>query len=441
MGPRASAPPETDCRPSRPGRVARQEGPQTADAILRTTEEIHQDSPARFAHSHIHLGTFLGFGSLNAALNMGRKRAVESHMATPSRSRILTGALLIGLILVSCNDSPTQPSPPPQPPTGGPPVILTTELVAPSSIAPGESQQLTLTARWSDGTTTDVTSQAVWQGTNSRVLTVTPSGVVTGVANGEASVSARHANQTRFRALLVLPTGTFRLRGQVKEADLGLDGVAISVDSAPGVRQTSISGFGGGYVFYGLAGRVAIEARKDGYLPKVDQVDVVEDRTFDVQLAPARARTDFSGHWALTISASTCRSTRFGPMPDEAKTRRYSATLTQEGPRVRLVLADAEFVIVGGKGNTLTGTTDPNDAMQLTLYGPNDFYYYYYRLPPDLVERLNDGRQLVISGSVTASGDSRRVAGTLSGSFLLKSSTGVNAAECSAADHRFEMVR
>jgi len=239
----------------------------------------------------------------------------------------------------------------------------------------------------------------------------------------------------------VLPTGTFRLRGQVKEADLVLDGVSISVESASGVRQTSITAFGGGYVFYGLAGRVAIEARKDGYLPKVDQVDVVEDRTFDVQLAPARARTDFSGRWALTISASACRTTRYGPMPEEAKTRRYSATVTQEGPRVGLILADAEFVIVGGKGNAFTGTTEPNDSMHLTLYGPSDYYYYYYRLQPDLIERLNDGRQLVISGNVTASGDSRRVAGTLNGSFLLKSSTGGNTAECSAADHRFEMVR
>jgi hypothetical protein len=259
------------------------------------------------------------------------------------------------------------------------------------------------------------------------------------VANGEAFVSGRYAGMSRSRPLLVLPTGTFRLRGQVKEVDVGLDGVSISVESA-GVRQTASTVFGGAYAFYGVAGRTAIEARKAGYHPKLEQVDVVEDRTFDVQLAPARARSDFSGRWTLTIAASSCQATRFGPLPEEAKTRRYSAAVSQDGPHLRLTLGDAEFIIVAGRGNTITGTTDPNDSMRLTIAGPSDYYYYYYRTS-DLVERLADGRQLVISGTVTASGDSRRVAGTLGGSFVLKSSAGARTAECSAADHRFEMVR
>ena len=103
---------------------------------------------------------------------------------------------------------------------------MTTELVAPPRIAPGESQQLTLNARWSDGTTTDVTSQTTWQTNNSRTMTVTASGVLTGVANGEATVMGRYSNMTRSQFLLVLPAGTFRLRGQVREADMGLEGVS-----------------------------------------------------------------------------------------------------------------------------------------------------------------------------------------------------------------------
>ena len=316
---------------------------------------------------------------------------------------------------------------------------MTTDLVAPARIAPGESQQLTLNARWSDGTTTDVTSQTTWQTNSSRTLTVTASGVLTGVANGEATVSGRYSGMTRSRSLLVLPAGTFRLRGQVKEAGLALDGASISVESA-GVKQSAQTVFGGAYVFYGVAGRTAIEARKDGYHPKFEQVDVVEDRTHEIQLAPSRTRTDFSGRWTLTISASACQTTRYGPLPDEAKTRRYTAIATQDGPHVRLTMVDADFVVVGGRGNTISGTTDPNDAMRLTIGGPADYYYYYYRIA-DLVERLSDGRQLVISGTVTAAGDSRRVDGRLGGSFVLKSSLGARTAECGAGDHRFEMVR
>ena len=112
-----------------------------------------------------------------------------------------------------------------------------------------------------------------------------------------------------------------------------------------------------------------------------------------MQLVPARTRIDFSGRWLLTISASACQTTRFGPLPEEAKTRRYSAAVTQDGPHLRLTLADAEFVIVGGRGNMFAGTTDPNDSMRLTIAGPSDYYYYYYRTS-DLVERLTDGTQL-----------------------------------------------
>jgi hypothetical protein len=313
------------------------------------------------------------------------------------------------------------------------------ELVAPSRIAPGESRQLTLNARWSDGTTTDVTSQTTWQTNSSRTMTVTASGVLTGVANGEATVSGRYSNMTRSQFLLVLPAGTFRLRGQVKEAGMALEGVSIAIESG-GVRQTAQTQFSGGYVFFGVAGRTAIEARKDGYHPRFEQVDVVDDRTHEIQMAPARTRTDFSGRWTLTISASACQTARFGPLPEEAKTRRYTAIATQDGPQVRLTLADADFVVVGGRGNTIGGTTDPNDAMRLTIGGPADYYYYYYRIA-DLVERLSDGRQLVISGTVTAAGDSRRVDGRLGGSFVLKSSLGTRTAECGAGDHRFEMVR
>ena len=360
-------------------------------------------------------------------------------MTIPARTRYLAATLSLGLVLASCDDSPTRPSPPSQPPTAPALALVTTELVGPSRIAPGESQQLTLNARWSDGTTTDVTSQTTWQTNSSRTLTVTASGVLTGVANGEATVSGRYSGMTRSRFLLVLPAGTFRLRGQVKEADLGLNDVSISIESA-GLRQTAQTVLGGGYAFYGVAGRTAIEARKDGYHPRFEQVDVVEDRTYEIQLAPARARTDFSGRWTLTLSASACQTTRFGPLPEEAKTRRYTAIATQSGPQLRLTLADADFVVVGGRGNTISGTTDPNDAMRLTIAGPADYYYYYYRIG-DLVERFSDGRQLAISGTVTASGDSRRVDGRLDGSFVLKSSLGARTAECGARDHRFEMVR
>jgi hypothetical protein len=79
--------------------------------------------------------------------------------------------------------------------------------------------------------------------------------------------------------------------------------------------------------------------------------------------------------------------------------------------------------------------------MRLTIAGPSDYYYYSYYRISDLVERLSDGTQLLISGSVAATGKSQRIAGTLDGSFVLKLASGTRTAESWAQNHRFEMGR
>jgi hypothetical protein len=93
---------------------------------------------------------------------------------------------------------------------------------------PGTIQnQLTATARFSDGTTTDVTTDAQWGSSNPSVITVTSSGVVTVVGFGVTGISARYSTQADGVEVRATPPGTFIVFGRVREPGAG---------GIPGVR-------------------------------------------------------------------------------------------------------------------------------------------------------------------------------------------------------------
>src|SRR5215470_11563364 len=54
----------------------------------------------------------------------------------------------------------------------------------------GQTRQLTATATQSTGTTSDVTQQATWQSSAPAIATVSSTGLVTGVAEGDVEISA-----------------------------------------------------------------------------------------------------------------------------------------------------------------------------------------------------------------------------------------------------------
>lgn len=73
------------------------------------------------------------------------------------------------------------------------PVIVTNIIVTPPNpaVAQGATLQMTAVAHFSDGTTRDITSSgAIWFSTNPAILSVSPSGLLTGVAPGQTRVNA-----------------------------------------------------------------------------------------------------------------------------------------------------------------------------------------------------------------------------------------------------------
>src|SRR5262245_24750562 len=108
-------------------------------------------------------------------------------------SRGALAGLVVGLVVlgISCNNTPSGPSgggnprgttpPPPGPTTTG------ITLDGPRTVAPNGTAQLTLIAQLSDGTTKDVTRDAVWTTNNPSRVTIA-AGLATGRILGEANI-------------------------------------------------------------------------------------------------------------------------------------------------------------------------------------------------------------------------------------------------------------
>jgi hypothetical protein len=363
----------------------------------------------------------------------------------PIRSRYVAVIAAIGVVLVfaSCNDeTPTSPRPPQQPAQPAPVAVVRLELVAQPEIAPGESVQLTANAVKSDGTVENVSSQAQWATTDSAVLQLSSTGLATGINGGEAIVSARFSGRGASRRIFVLPTGTFRLTGTIKESGFGIANVTVAVISGVGAGLTTLSGFGGSYTLYGVSGPVQIHLKKEGYRNDIQQLAVTAHRTADFEIVADRPRKDYRGTYTLTISAASPCSFASGSFPDAAKSRVYTANVAQDAGRLTVTLTDADFIVTNGFGNRFSGFVDATDAMTFAI--GDAYYYYYYSGHFDIVERFSN-TALVISGTVSARGTPGLISGTLNGSFLIASRATPPfvsfGSRCYATAHSFEMVR
>lgn len=105
----------------------------------------------------------------------------------------------------------------------------------------GETTQLTATATFSDNTTKDVTRDGRWQWGDARIVTISPTGLLTVVGFGSTWTS--FAYQSRSSGMTVTATlpGTFVIAGRVREPGAGgLANVRV-VDTLSGRSATADS--------------------------------------------------------------------------------------------------------------------------------------------------------------------------------------------------------
>ena len=344
----------------------------------------------------------------------------------------IAGALMLGLWLSSCGKSPTSPGA-----TGGGLVVSSVEVSGPDAVPPGESAQVRATAHRSDGSTVDVTKQAAWTSSNQRVLSVSSEGLVTAGERGAATITATYSAFHATMDVLVLPAATYRVAGAVREGDLPLEGVAVTVLSADqGAGLAVLTAADGSYALYGVAGSARIRFAKADYIERIDSLEVTAQQRWDVALALIDPTSHLSGNYALTLtSSSNCQPPII--LPDQARSRMYQATLSQDGSRLHVQLSGADLV-----AGAFDGRVEPS---RITFELSGWIGLYYSGDPYDLVEKLSSSppTYLIVAGEITAALQGSSIAGTLSGSIGLADRPDTVAFEsnCYANDHRVVLQR
>jgi len=183
----------------------------------------------------------------------------------------------------------SEPSPPVTPPLT-PTVTVTSVVVAGTAPSVGETASFVATATLSDSASRIVTSQAAWQTSDAARATVSPGGLVTGVAEGEVDISATYEGVRGSQHVLVggrAGPRTFSASGRVADAtnDRPISSAEVEIMGGANLHQrSSQTGSDGRYVLAGLpAGDYVLRARADGY----------DSRDLNVTIADRDAGVDF----------------------------------------------------------------------------------------------------------------------------------------------------
>ena len=279
----------------------------------------------------------------------------------------LAATALVASAIISCDKSPTQPTPltsQPSTTTSATPSLQSIRIEGPMSVPPGTNAQYTAVGLISDGTTRDMTSTVTWRSSDDAVLAISPSGSATGGKPGEAVIAVENNGKRAGLGVLVLAPGTFRLTGLASDGGVPVSGLTVDLlDGSRAIMSTKTDG-NGIYRLYGVAGDIEVRVSGMGYPEQVNRLTVTGEARSDFVLT---SRSDQSGSYQLRITASASRpSSGSWALPAEARVRTYDGTITQNGPHLSVALSGAPLIYRSFTG-TVNGGTVTFDIHGVTI--------------------------------------------------------------------------
>ena len=358
------------------------------------------------------------------------------------RRRILVLASFAAAI-IACH-SPGSPTPTPTP-TPQQPTLRAIKIDGPTRFAPTSSPKFTATGTMSDGTTQDFATRVSWRTSDANILLVNASGTAVARSSGEVSVIAASSVGSTGLGVMVIPDGTYRLVGTVKEAGLPLSAATVSVISGTGTGLSATTDALGQYKLYGVAGAVQVQVSKPGYDPVTNTATIATDNVLDfANVSETGGPPALAGTYSLSIvAAGDCHVTNGTPLATPDRKRTYTAVVTENGATVQVTLSGANFLIQNGKGNQFSGRASPGHvSFTLADSGSTDYYYYFYSAGnPDVVEQLSADAFLSFWGTADATVSPAGMTGTFSGNIVTYSSGSAKITEsCASNHHQFVMT-
>jgi hypothetical protein len=152
-------------------------------------------------------------------------------------------------------------------------------------------------------------------------------------------------------------------------------------------------------------------------------------------------RDDVSGRWTLTASASDdCSAT----LPQELRTRRYTAVIAQDRARLDVALEGATFVTADGSGRpTFDGFVD-RDGVTFRITRATIDDSGVIQVLWKVLEQLTPTSFVAVGGYVEGRVSSTGISGTMDGEFVMVSKVGnqyQKGATCAALNHRIVLTR
>jgi carboxypeptidase family protein/Big-like domain-containing protein len=150
-------------------------------------------------------------------------------------------ALLVAPAWSACHKSASSPPTPSQTTTSVPVQAVAAVTIAGNGPLAriGDTIQLTGTARYTDNSTKDVTSEGTWTTGDQRVLSISRSGLVTAVGFGATYVSFVYQSHGAGLQISATPAGTFVISGRVREPAAGGVAGATVVETLTGRSVTT----------------------------------------------------------------------------------------------------------------------------------------------------------------------------------------------------------
>ena len=195
---------------------------------------------------------------LTSAELIGTHQYVLAH-------RCKTACVVIAMALMAaCSGSGNSPTSVAAPSASDVSSVTVTQMSATS-----RSCQLAAMARFSDGTTRDVTTAAQWDSSSPSMATVTSTGAVTVVGAGEVELRATYHGVSGTFRLVTRPEVVLTLWGVVREVQPNqhpLAGARVEIVDGENAGRVTVSDQNGGYVFTGLSlGRASLVVTLAGY--------------------------------------------------------------------------------------------------------------------------------------------------------------------------------
>jgi hypothetical protein len=172
--------------------------------------------------------------------------------------------------------------------------------------AAGDTAQLTATASFSDGSSQSVTSQATWETSNAAVATVSPAGVATFVAAGDAELKATFKGVSGTARVTVSPKAAprFQISGTIHEKGTThpLTSATVAVVDGPDAGRTAVTDLSGVYTLTNVtAGSFNVRATRNGYETQTIPVALTTDMRLDFALTLIPDVSAFFGTYNTTL--------------------------------------------------------------------------------------------------------------------------------------------